>query len=262
MHRRTGNVARNDSCYQCPSAFLPLPSIRTHTHPPTQHSLHTLPALPRRTALMLACVRGHRDVVELLLSAGADARLDDNLGRCALLEACYHGHDTLIDVLLRHGVRLSASYIGGSGPSGTTSPGRGRSTSGTGSTGSASPAVVQSGAAVASSSSLVAAAATAAAWSLRLASLLCSAVYECNLPLLRRLLRAGAPVNAGDYDLRTPLHVSAAEGNLVMVRTWAIVATAAAAAAQTLDSAVYASTLHHFIFHFSSPPASLPLSSM
>lgn len=54
-------------------------------------------------------------------------------------------------------------------------------------------------------------------WALQLASLLCNCVYECNLPLLRRLLRAGAPVDNGDYDKRTALHISAAEGNAVMV---------------------------------------------
>jgi glutaminase len=43
-------------------------------------------------------------------------------------------------------------------------------------------------------------------------------VYLCDLPLLRRLVRAGADVNAGDYDRRTALHISAAEGNAVMVR--------------------------------------------
>ncbi|WIA34734.1 hypothetical protein OEZ86_013043 [Tetradesmus obliquus] len=42
--------------------------------------------------------------------------------------------------------------------------------------------------------------------------------HDCNLPLLRRLLRAGAPVDIGDYDKRTALHISAAEGNAVMVR--------------------------------------------
>ncbi len=34
---------------------------------------------------------------------------------------------------------------------------------------------------------------------LEAASLLCKTVYECNAPLLRRLLTAGAPVDAGDY---------------------------------------------------------------
>jgi hypothetical protein len=38
-----------------------------------------------------------------------------------------------------------------------------------------------------------------------------------HLQLLRRLLRAGSPVDIGDYDKRTALHISAAEGNAVMV---------------------------------------------
>ena len=47
----------------------------------------------------------------------------------------------------------------------------------------------------------------------------CLACCLHGLPqLLRRLLRAGAPVDIGDYDGRTPLHISAAEGNQVMVR--------------------------------------------
>ena len=47
--------------------------------------------------------------------------------------------------------------------------------------------------------------------------MLCTCVIECDLPLLRRYLRAGAPVDACDYDRRTALHCSAAEGNLAMV---------------------------------------------
>lgn len=50
------------------------------------------------------------------------------------------------------------------------------------------------------------------------ASLLCTCVYEGNMPKLRRLLRAGLPVNAFDYDRRTAAHISAAEGNLTAVR--------------------------------------------
>lgn len=49
------------------------------------------------------------------------------------------------------------------------------------------------------------------------ASLLCTCVYEGNMPKLRRLLRAGLPVNAFDYDRRTATHISAAEGNLTAV---------------------------------------------
>jgi hypothetical protein len=50
------------------------------------------------------------------------------------------------------------------------------------------------------------------------AARMCSCVFESNLPLLRRLIRAGAPVDAGDYDKRTALHISAAEGNAAAVR--------------------------------------------
>ena len=46
---------------------------------------------------------------------------------------------------------------------------------------------------------------------------LCNSVISCNLPLLRRYLRAHANVNAFDYDKRTALHISAAEGNAPVV---------------------------------------------
>lgn len=51
----------------------------------------------------------------------------------------------------------------------------------------------------------------------RVAARLCTAVFEGDLPLLRRLLEAGAPPDACDYDKRTALHISAAEGNLAAV---------------------------------------------
>jgi ankyrin repeat protein len=50
------------------------------------------------------------------------------------------------------------------------------------------------------------------------ASALCTAVYDGDMPLLRRLLHAGANPNAGDYDKRTALHIAAADGNLPAVR--------------------------------------------
>lgn len=48
---------------------------------------------------------------------------------------------------------------------------------------------------------------------------LCSCVFECNVPLLRRYLRAGIAVNAANFDARTALHIAAAEGNLAAVRS-------------------------------------------
>lgn len=50
------------------------------------------------------------------------------------------------------------------------------------------------------------------------ATLLCQCVYDGDLDLLKCLLLAGCNVNAGDYDARTALHISAAEGNLPAVR--------------------------------------------
>ncbi|KAF6256108.1 hypothetical protein COO60DRAFT_1702472 [Scenedesmus sp. NREL 46B-D3] len=173
-----------------------------------------------RTALMLACVRGHRDVVELLLSAGADARLDDNLGRSALLEACYHGHNAIIDTLTAAGVRLApaaaCTAAGKAAPSGSSSSSSSTairfSMSGSSPRSSSTSSGLSDGGCSSGQHS-----GSGTSWALQLASLLCNCVYECNLPLLRRLLRAGAPVDVGDYDKRTALHVSAAEGNAVML---------------------------------------------
>ncbi len=53
---------------------------------------------------------------------------------------------------------------------------------------------------------------------MRIASQLCTAVFEGDLPLLRRLLRAGAPPDKSNYNKCTVLNVAAAEGNLPTVR--------------------------------------------
>ena len=53
------------------------------------------------------------------------------------------------------------------------------------------------------------------------ASVLCQAVFDGDSTLLRRLLQAGIPVNAADYDKRTACHIAAAEGNLSAFRVLA-----------------------------------------
>lgn len=49
------------------------------------------------------------------------------------------------------------------------------------------------------------------------ATQLCTCVFDCNVPLLRRYIKAGALVNSGNFDSRAALHVAAAEGNLAAV---------------------------------------------
>ena len=50
------------------------------------------------------------------------------------------------------------------------------------------------------------------------ASVLCQAVFEGDVVLLKRLLQAGIQVNASDYDNRTAAHIAAAEGNAAALR--------------------------------------------
>ena len=45
------------------------------------------------------------------------------------------------------------------------------------------------------------------------------ACSQGDLKRMGRLMKAGADVNAGDYDKRRPLHIAAAEINLPAVRT-------------------------------------------
>jgi ankyrin repeat protein len=50
------------------------------------------------------------------------------------------------------------------------------------------------------------------------ASILCQAVFDGNILLLRSLLHAGIQVNAADYDKRTAVHIAAAEGNTAALK--------------------------------------------
>ena len=50
------------------------------------------------------------------------------------------------------------------------------------------------------------------------ASVLCQTVFDGDTVLLKRLVRAGIDINAGDYDKRSAVHISAAEGNLVALK--------------------------------------------
>ena len=54
-----------------------------------------------KTALMLACKRGHEDIVLSLLSAGADVNIQDNKGWTALMIGSKHDYISIIHMLLQ-----------------------------------------------------------------------------------------------------------------------------------------------------------------
>uniref|UniRef100_A0A1X7V054 CARD domain-containing protein n=1 Tax=Amphimedon queenslandica TaxID=400682 RepID=A0A1X7V054_AMPQE len=54
-----------------------------------------------KTALMLACERGHEDIVHSLLSAGANVNIQDNKGWTTLMMASKHNHISIIHMLLQ-----------------------------------------------------------------------------------------------------------------------------------------------------------------
>uniref|UniRef100_A0A1X7T1V1 Uncharacterized protein n=1 Tax=Amphimedon queenslandica TaxID=400682 RepID=A0A1X7T1V1_AMPQE len=54
-----------------------------------------------KTALMLACERGHEDIVHSLLSAGANVNIQDNKGWTAVMIASEHNHISIIHMLLQ-----------------------------------------------------------------------------------------------------------------------------------------------------------------
>ncbi len=68
----------------------------------------------KRTVLMVLVVRVHKDVLELLLKAGADPNIEDVEGNTALmLDVCYLGHDyryedyaKVIDLLISAGTNI------------------------------------------------------------------------------------------------------------------------------------------------------------
>ncbi|XP_058810032.1 uncharacterized protein LOC131675175 [Phymastichus coffea] len=60
------------------------------------------------TALTLACAGGHEELVELLLSRGADIEHRDKKGFTPLILAATAGHQKVVEILLNHGADLEA----------------------------------------------------------------------------------------------------------------------------------------------------------
>ncbi|MEJ6950468.1 ankyrin repeat domain-containing protein [Natronospora cellulosivora (SeqCode)] len=64
------------------------------------------------TALILASKNGHIDVVEYLLSQGADINRVNNLSYPAIWYAANEGHFTIVDLLLEYNVNINKTYGG------------------------------------------------------------------------------------------------------------------------------------------------------
>ena len=60
------------------------------------------------TALNIATVQGHADVVEVLLNYGANVNTRDSKGFTALMFAASNGHTEAAEVLLKHGADVNA----------------------------------------------------------------------------------------------------------------------------------------------------------
>ena len=63
------------------------------------------------TPLMIACIQGSSDCVQMLLDARADATLIDAQGHNALHYAAKHGAKLCVDKLLAHGNAAAAQVV-------------------------------------------------------------------------------------------------------------------------------------------------------
>ena len=54
----------------------------------------------------------------------------------------------------------------------------------------------------------------------QIAYVLCQCIFEGDMALMRRYIKAGVDIDIGDYDQRTALHIAAAEVNLPAVTSF------------------------------------------
>lgn len=82
---------------QCPNAVVS-PCIEVDSETESNHD----------TALTLACAGGHEELVELLISRGADIEHRDKKGFTPLILAATAGHEKVVDILLNHNADIEA----------------------------------------------------------------------------------------------------------------------------------------------------------
>lgn len=68
------------------------------------------------TALHVACLHGHVDIVHELVRVHANLEVLDAMNRTPLHVACVHGHAAIVSILLENGANVNAANISGQTP--------------------------------------------------------------------------------------------------------------------------------------------------
>ncbi|GLC57329.1 hypothetical protein PLESTB_001212500 [Pleodorina starrii] len=161
--------------------------VRAHMHKVDQ--MRTYKYLQQATM-------GDVEALRSMLNQGVSPNTADYDGRTGLMLAAAAGHEDVIRLLLDHGaVADQVDALGNSALSEACKAGKDR--------------VIDL---------LLAYGATLNMDPMKIAGIVCTAVYDGDLVKLRRLLRSGAPPDACDYDKRSALHIAGAEGNLAAVK--------------------------------------------
>lgn len=150
----------------------------------------------RTTTFLYAAARGDCNEVKEMISNGTDPNSADYDSRTALMLAASRGFTDMIQLLLSCGA--DPNCIDAFGGSALWEACRFGHDAGI--------------------TALLAGGAVLGRDALSTADTLCTAVYEGDVKLLSRLLRAGADINAADYDGRTALHIAASQSNAPAVR--------------------------------------------
>ncbi|KAJ7551923.1 hypothetical protein O6H91_06G034800 [Diphasiastrum complanatum] len=156
----------------------------------------TLTKQDAELALRVNAAAFHGDFRQLehLVKAGADLERTDYDGKTALHLAASKGHQDIILYLIREGCNVNRTDNYGNSPLLEAVTG--------GHDGTIS-ILVEKGASLQLKDSAMA---------------LCNAVINGDIELLRRLLRLGVNPNSTDHNLRTPLHIAAADGSFIIVK--------------------------------------------